>query len=190
MQRREFWAYSYLVTVVAIGVTLGWRWDQILVFNRIFMLIFLSAVWLALALIVGPFVLAVAKLAKIPVLGAWADAALAIGLMILLFHAFYLIQITNPANLAAAKAYAKIAEPALEHYYQGHHRYPSKLSDLDLPGSAPFGLSYFTTDSGPLEWGTGSHLVVNGSKLSGADYAFEFGDWYFLGDDRWELGGL
>jgi hypothetical protein len=190
MERREFWGYAYLIMAAAIGGTLWWRWDQVLVFNRGFEFALLVAGGLALALIAGPFVLIVAKLAKTPFLSAWADTTLAIGLMLLFIHAFYLYETTSPANLAAAKAYAKIAQPALERYYSEHHSYPRTLSELKLPGTVPFGFSYQATDSGPIEWGMHLHEVIKGDTASGPDYLIEYGDWYFLGDDRWELGGI
>jgi hypothetical protein len=190
MERREFWGYAYLIMAAAIGGTLWWRWDQVLIFNRGFEFAFLLAGWFALALIAGPFVLIVAKLAKAPFLSAWSDTTLAIGLMLLSIFAFYLFETSSPATLAAAKAYAKMAQPALEHFYTEHQSYPRTLSELKLPGTAPFGLNYQSTDSGPLEWGAGRHLKVEGANVSGPDYLIEYGDWYLLGDGTWEQGGL
>jgi hypothetical protein len=190
MERREFWGYAYLIMAAAIGGTLWWRWDQVLVFNRVSDFVFLLAGWFVLALIAGPFVLIVAKLAKTSFLSAWGDTTLAIGLMLLLVHAFYLYETSSPANLSAAKAYAKIAEPALEHFYTEHQSYPHTLSGLKLPGKAPFGLTYVATDKGPLEWGVNKHGAISGDPGAGPAYEIEYGDWYLLGDGTWAQGGL
>ena len=190
MDRREFWGYAYLIMAAAIGGTLWWHWDQVLIDNRIFIFAFLVVGWLGLSLIAGPFVLIAAKLAKVPFFSAWADTTLGIGLMLLLVHAFYLYETSSPANLAAAKAYAKIAEPALERYYSEHHSYPQSLSELKLPGKAPFGLTYVATDKGPLEWGVNKHGSISGDPAAGPAYEIEYGDWYLTGDGQWDKGGI
>jgi len=135
----------------------------------------LSFIWGLIMISVGRFWLG-------EPLRIWVKTNTILLFLVLLWGAFHFWYISSPEQIAKAKAFVAIADPALETYHQQNGRYPNSLDDLHLGISSPFWLSYQPDNLGGQEWD-----FDTGHR---EQYRITFGGLWYAGYGQWGVGGL
>jgi hypothetical protein len=112
----------------------------------------------------------------------WVSTVVILSFLVLSLGAFHFWYISNPQEIAKAKEFVAVADPALEAYHQQHGKYPNSLSDLHLGVSAPFWLLYESDNVGGQEWD-----FPTGHQ---EQYRFTFGGLCYRGCGEWMIGGI
>jgi hypothetical protein len=94
-------------------------------------------------------------------------------------EAWYLWHISSPGNIFSVKQFVAKVDPILETYYTKNGHYPRSLSELNL-GSIPLGVSY--------QRAVPPNDEFRAETTHAEGYLIRFGDMYYRGFGRWEIG--